>query len=213
MPNGGSWRIHRGRRRKETLDALIAFISVRLGKSGPHLVVLEDIHWADPSTMALLKALVERCTAGWNALILATHAPIRGRPVRASVTRAALAAAWGGGRQAVGESAGAARHVKGRHQSNESNAQTGCRCSAEELVRFARTTASSSAAGRWAEPGDVPLTLRGALAAQLEGLGKAKQVAQLGAVIGRSFQSDVLEAVLDEVERPGAATALTRPRG
>lgn len=197
------------RRRKETLDALIAFISVRLGASGPYLVVVEDTHWADPSTMALLKAWVERCAAGWNGLVLTTTRPSKADRYEHSSPVLRL--------QRLGEAD--ARHLVRALVPREMPEDVvdqivqrtdGVPLFAEEVARLAKTSGISDEADRWAGSSNIPLTLRSALAAQLDGLREAKDVAQLGAVLGRSFQSDVLEAVLDEAERPGAALALTR---
>src|SRR5262249_15013123 len=44
--------------------------------------------------------------------------------------------------------------------------------------------------------GDIPMTLRDSLMAQLDRLQEAKPVAQFAAVLGRSFQTSVVRAVL-----------------
>ena len=45
--------------RQQTLDALVAWL-VAEAERHPVLVVYEDMHWADPSTLELLGTLVEQ---------------------------------------------------------------------------------------------------------------------------------------------------------
>ncbi len=54
---------------EETLTRLVEWLAA-LGRRGPHLLVVEDLHWADPSTLDLLGRLVERPPPG--ILTLAT---------------------------------------------------------------------------------------------------------------------------------------------
>jgi class 3 adenylate cyclase/tetratricopeptide (TPR) repeat protein len=54
---------------EETLTRLVEWLAA-LGRQGPHLLVVEDLHWADPSTLDLLGRLVERPPRG--ILTLAT---------------------------------------------------------------------------------------------------------------------------------------------
>ena len=56
--------------------------------------------------------------------------------------------------------------------------------------------------------GTIPVTLQDALMARLDRLGPAKGVAQVGAVIGREFAADLLQAVHTAEE-----TGLTEPLG
>jgi class 3 adenylate cyclase/tetratricopeptide (TPR) repeat protein len=47
----------------ETLNRVVEWVSA-LARDAPHLLVVEDLHWADPSTLALLGRLVERPPPG-----------------------------------------------------------------------------------------------------------------------------------------------------
>ena len=51
-----------------------------------------------------------------------------------------------------------------------------------------------------AADGQIPATLRDALTERLDRLGSAKEVAQIGAALGREFSSDTLAAVLGREE-------------
>ena len=61
------------RRRQRTLEVLIDLLAART-RERPVLVVYEDVHWADPSTLELLDLVVERMR--WlSALVLITFRP------------------------------------------------------------------------------------------------------------------------------------------
>src|SRR2546425_724451 len=59
----------------------------------------------------------------------------------------------------------------------------------EELTKAVVETGAGSAAG------EIPATLQDSLMARLDRLGPAKEVAQLGAVLGREFSYPLLRAV------------------
>jgi DNA-binding SARP family transcriptional activator/tetratricopeptide (TPR) repeat protein len=61
------------RRRKDLLDAFIALVRGRLS-SGPLLLVVEDVHWADATTLAILEALPGQ-VQGQALMVLATARP------------------------------------------------------------------------------------------------------------------------------------------
>ena len=67
----------------------------------------------------------------------------------------------------------------------------------EELTRTLATSprARRRVAGTDAGRSEIPTTLQDSLMARLDQLGPAKEVAQMGAVIGREFGSDLLAAI------------------
>ena len=62
----------------ETLDRLVEWVAASRRRT-PHLVVVEDLHWADPSTLALLGRLAERQPPG--VLTVATSRDAVRRPL------------------------------------------------------------------------------------------------------------------------------------
>ena len=59
--------------RQKTLEALLAWV-LALGEKQPVVLLVEDLHWADPSTLEWLGLLIEQCaTAG--VLLLLTFRP------------------------------------------------------------------------------------------------------------------------------------------
>ena len=45
--------------RRKTLEALVA-LTLALGEQQPILLLFEDLHWCDPSTLELLSLMVEQ---------------------------------------------------------------------------------------------------------------------------------------------------------
>src|SRR4051794_21409281 len=76
------------------VQALLRQLDV-LTRQGPVLMILEDVHWIDPSTRELLDLLVERVTA-LPILLVVTHRPEfqhpwAGRPHATALTLSRLA--------------------------------------------------------------------------------------------------------------------------
>jgi predicted ATPase len=60
------------------------------------------------------------------------------------------------------------------------------------------------------QPLAIPSTLQGSLIARLDRLGPAKEVAQIGAALGREFPYELIRAVADQLSEPGLQDALER---
>lgn len=194
------------RRRRRTADALIALLTAR-PVDAPLLVVVEDMHWADDSTLDVVHALAEQCAAEVRAGASATLLLMTSRPARSgrSDIPAALIRLE---RLSEADALALARAVAppgtGQAVLDEIVRRTdGVPLFAEEVARAARPDR-----GRGARVEAIPMTLHSALAAQLDGLGAGRRVAQAAAVIGRSFQTDLLEAAVEAAERPGLPGAL-----
>ena len=59
--------------RQKTLEALLAWV-LALGEKQPLVLVVEDLHWIDPSTLEWLGLAIEQCPTA-NVLLLMTHRP------------------------------------------------------------------------------------------------------------------------------------------
>src|SRR4029077_16197806 len=76
-PGAALGRMGPGELQKQTLAAWRTVTS-RLGAAGPGVLVLEDLHWADPTSLRLtleLARLAAGHVEGWRLLILATGRP------------------------------------------------------------------------------------------------------------------------------------------
>jgi class 3 adenylate cyclase len=192
-------------RRQKTLEALIAQIAA-MARQTPTLMIFEDAHWADPSSLEVLSQLVDTVQA-MRALLFVTFrpefaAPWVGRPHVTTLsinrlTRRDVEAL-------INRVAGNKRLPPGVQQDIVERAD-GVPLFVEEMTKAvleaegegeaARTMASipSSALA-------VPASLHASLMARLDRLGNAKTVAQIGAAIGREFSHDLLAAVAGETE-------------
>ena len=192
------------RKKELTLRALLDQLG-RLAAHRPVLFVIEDAHWIDPTTLELMELTVEFATEA-AVLVLITHrpefeAPWIGRP---RVTPMIL------GRLERGDCARIVDRLAGDAglpdglMARITDQTDGVPLFVEELTKSVMETAS----GAGGKPAviDVPATLHDSLAARLDRLGPAKEVAQIGAVIGREFSHELLETVSAmEPDRLGAA--------
>ena len=201
-----SLRLTPQQQRQKTLDALV---EIFLGRTHhqPVLLIVEDLHWSDPSTLEFLNLVVDRGSAP-NLLTLLTFRPDFTPSWLTSphVTPITL------NRLTRKQVAIMVEHVtKGRLLPSEVMRQIvtktdGVPLFVEELTKMVL----ESGLLREREGGyeltqpllslAIPTTLQDSLTARLDQLGTAKEVAQLGAVLGSQFSHEVLQAVssLDE---------------
>ncbi|MHA1571353.1 MAG: AAA family ATPase, partial [Alphaproteobacteria bacterium] len=189
-------------RRERTTKALTEQV-LGLARLRPALFVLEDVHWIDPTTWEFLEQLAPGI-ADARVLILITHRPREARPLASlshltSVTLNRLSRAQG---KKIIQAAGGAAFPDEVLDQIVTRAD-GVPLYVEELTR------SVAEAGGEARAVDIPETLQASLTARLDRLGEAKEIVQIGAVIGRDFGHDLLVAVADRTEEE-LADALDR---
>lgn len=174
--------------RKAATLALIVDLLVRMGNGDPVLVVLEDAHWIDATTLEMMTRLVD--SIGRARLFAVVTArpdfvpPWLSRPHATLVTLGRL-----GRSECMQVVAGvAAAHGLSTAAVAAIVAKTdGVPLFIEELTRSVMEAAG--------EDNAVPATLKDSLMARLDRLGGARDVAQIAAVIGRQFSFSLLEAV------------------
>lgn len=170
--------------RSRTLDMLVEWV-LRLAARQPVLLIVEDAHWIDPSTLEfVVRCLDEIGTA--RVMMLLTSRPenlpgVAAHPLTQSLTLNRL------GRSAV-ESIIA--RIGGGRLSPSTKAtiisQTdGVPLFAEEMTKAVMDTGETT----------VPASLHGSLMARLDRLPQLKEVAQMAACLGREFDHELLAAV------------------
>jgi DNA-binding SARP family transcriptional activator len=170
--------------------------------TAPGVLVFEDLHWADPTTLALLDRLV-RELATERMLVLVTMRPEL-VPAWASLSYATVVTLDHlGAAELQGLVAGlldGGAPPDGLVDAIEQRSD-GVPLFAEELVlalrdagTLRRTDAGWELADLRGGPA-VPDTLHDLLVARLDRLGTARLVAQVGAVLGRRFDHELLQAV------------------
>ncbi len=190
------------RLRRQTLEMLVRWVE-RLADRRPLLLVAEDLHWMDPSTVEFLGLLAER-SPGTQLMLLATIRPDfqpgwAGREAVREVTINRLTTADSRAlvRRLVGDRPlpdAVVAELAGRSDGNPLFLEELTKTFLESLEDRGedRVAFSSEDPLRWLE---IPHRLHDSLLARLDRLGGAKDVAQLGAILGRSFRLDFLRAV------------------
>jgi len=198
------------RLKEHTLHALASLIG-ELAERQPLLFVLEDLHWADPTTHELVAQLVReppRHMLGvWSARpeLSATWAGAALTQIRlASLSRddsTALAAALAGDRTLdSGALAALVERCDGVPLFIEEMAYM--------MYEAGAATPGLTTLAEGSQPA-IPATLRGLLGARLDRLGRARETAQVAAAIGREFEADLVlaassldaDAVRDDLDR------------
>ena len=173
----------------------------------PVLAVWEDLHWADPSTLELLDLLLDHVPTASLLLVLATRPEFRPPwAPRSYVTLLTLTRLTRPQSEAM-----VLRVTGGKPLPADVLAQVvaktdGIPLFVEELVKtILESGLVQEDMGRYVLAGPlpplaIPTTLQDALMARLDRLAVVKDVAQLGAVLGREFAYELLRAVapLDE---------------
>jgi class 3 adenylate cyclase/tetratricopeptide (TPR) repeat protein len=202
--------------RRQTLAALLDQME-GLARQNPVLMLFEDAHWADATSLELLNLAIERIRR-LPVLLLITfrpefEAPWKGLP---DVATAAL------GRLDRNQSEMLVERVTGGRQlPAEVMAQIVAKTDGVPLF-VEELTKNVLESGLLIEDGEcyrldgplpplaIPSTLQDSLMARLDRLGTAKEIAQIGAAIGREFKYALLNAVVgrDEVSLQAALTQL-----
>jgi len=176
--------------RKRVIESLVGQV-VALSRRHPVLVVVEDAHWADPSMLDFACELIG-AVEHLPVLMVITHRMEMDHawPERAHLTSITLDRV--GRRQSIR----IARSIGGENLQEETVAEIvrraeGVPLFVEELTRTVVEWGTRDEEG--AEI--VPTSLQTSLVARLDRLEDAKQIAQIGSVIGREFRHDLLAAL------------------
>ena len=192
-------------RRQKTLEALALQLEM-LSRTSPVLMLFEDVHWIDPTSLEALSRTVDRLKT-LPVMLLVTHRPEfeppwMGRPYVTSLNL---------NRLGEREIAALIDRVSGNNALPESvrhdiiERTDGIPLFVEEMTKAVLEAESESEAQRTAAAAPlsalaVPASLHASLMARLDRLGPAKEVAQIGAAIGREFSHPLLAAVVSQPE-------------
>jgi predicted ATPase len=204
LPNDGRYpalELTPEQRRQKTLEALISQLKA-LTRRNPVLMIFEDAHWTDPTSLEAFGWVVD-VIATLPVLLIVTfrpefEAPWIGRPYVSALTLNRLTE-----RDVVAmidRVIGSAPLPPGIRQ-NIIERTDGIPLFVEEMTKAVLEAESESEAWRTAaavpSPATaVPASLHASLMARLDRLGAAKEVAQVGAAIGREFSHALLAIVL-----------------
>jgi class 3 adenylate cyclase/tetratricopeptide (TPR) repeat protein len=195
LPSGRETSLAPEELRRRQLAALVAW-PLAGARAQPIVLAFEDLQWADPTSTDLMRALAER-NAQVPLLIVATARPEFRPPwgMRSHHTVISLAPL---DRVQVHQMIGdlASRHALSKDVIEGVSERTGgVPLFIEEVTRLLLER------GEQVGVQAIPLTLQQSLAARLDRLGSAREIAQIGAVLGRHFAYKLLRdiAELDEI--------------
>jgi class 3 adenylate cyclase/tetratricopeptide (TPR) repeat protein len=189
--------------RRRQLAAMTTWVLAG-ARSQPVVLAFEDLHWADPTSLDLLRALAER-GAQAPLLVLATTRP-EFRPPWSLRSHHSLISLSPLDRAGVARMVGeiSARHALSKEVIEGVNERTGgVPLFVEEVTRLLLERGEQGGVQA------IPPTLQQSLAARLDRLGPAREMAQIGAVLGRDFAYSLLRAVA-ETDETAVQTALER---
>jgi predicted ATPase len=190
-------------RRQRTLEALGSQVEA-LSRSMPVLMIFEDAHWTDPTSLEALSRVVDRLRS-LRVLLIVTfrpefEPPWIGRPYVTALTLNRLARR---DIETVIDNVVGNKLIPANIRQDIIKRTDGIPLFVEEMTKAVLETGSDIAAGRTTASTSsstlaVPASLQASLMARLDRLGSAKEVAQVGAAIGREFSHALLAAVMHE---------------
>jgi class 3 adenylate cyclase len=182
--------------RRRQLSALTNWV-IEGAKNQPLVLVFEDLQWADPTTLDVLRGIAERGALA-PLLVVATTRPEFRPPwgMRSHHTTISLAPL---DRQQVRHMIGklAARHVLPKDVVDGVTERAGgVPLFVEEVTRLLLEHGAQGGIQA------IPPTLQHSLMARLDRLGSAREIAQVGSVIGRGFSYRLLRGLAGIEDAP-----------
>lgn len=187
--------------KSHTLDLLVSLLTRRC-LSRPLVLVIEDLHWLDASSLELLDLLIRK-SPQLPMLIIGTYRPqfIPRWPDQAEVTVIELGYLNMESARDLIAQVSKGEVLPERIVADILDKTDGVPLFIEELTR---AMLENPALSDWTDTGDgdtfpaIPGTLQDSLDSRLDRMGAAKEIAQVGAAIGREFRLDLLLAVVDK---------------
>ncbi len=180
---------------QKVLESAVALL-LEMAEHRTVLLVVEDLHWVDPSTLELLTLLIEQVPTSRMLLLLSFRhgfKPTWGHPsYLAHITLSRLPDKQV---NTLIDLLAAGRPIPPLVRREILERADGIPLFVEELTKLVLDSSQEDSGER-----AIPATLQGWLTARLDRLGPAKEVAQLAAALGREFSHELLSSVagLDE---------------
>jgi class 3 adenylate cyclase len=203
LPNDGRYpsldTLTAEQRRQRTLEALTSEM-VTLARENPVLMIFEDAHWADPTSLEVFSRCVDQI-ATIRVLLIVTfrpgfEPPWVGRPHVTVLTLNRLAQREV---SAIIDRIVGNKLLAANIRQDIIERSDGIPLFIEEMTKAVVEAESHGAAEQTiatipSPTRAVPASLHASLMARLDRLGSAKEVAQIGAAIGREFSHSLLAA-------------------
>jgi predicted ATPase len=186
-------------RRRKTLEALFAQVET-FARRSPVLIIFEDAHWADPTSLEAFGRAVDRI-ATLPVLLLITFRPEFEPPWigRPHVTTLTINRLTQRDVNAIIDRVVGNKLLLPNIRHDIIERTDGIPLFVEEMTKAVLEAGSETADERTVEVPSpalsVPASLHASLMARLDRLGSAKEVAQIGAALGRQFSHKLISAV------------------
>ncbi len=172
------------RQKQRTLEALVAWVRADTLRQ-PMLLIVEDLHWIDPSTLELLGLVIDQLTTSRLLHVLTFRPDFRPPwPMLAHVTQLTLSRLAHRDVQAMVEALARGTALPADMRQQLIARADGVPLYVEELTKAVMESELA-----------IPASLHDSLMARLDRLGTAKEIAQLGAAVGREFTYELIRAV------------------
>jgi class 3 adenylate cyclase/tetratricopeptide (TPR) repeat protein len=177
--------------RRRLITILIEWILRRARAGSPHIIAIEDLHWADPSTLEFLRLLRERASEA-SLLQIYTARPefYSSWLMQAALTQVKLRGLSNNDVRSMVVGVAAQNKLADETVNAVIKRTGGVPLFVEELTRAIVESGGSKRAGR-----TIPATLRDSLMARLNRLGPARETLQVGAVLGNEFSYELLKEI------------------
>ena len=187
--------------KQKTLEALLAWL-LKEAERQPVYFVMEDLHWVDPSTLEFLSLLIEQVPTVRMLLLLVFRPDFRPPwALRSYLTPLALGRLSRRQVETMTERVTGGKALPAEVLRHVMTKTDGVPLFVEELTKMILESGLVKEREGQYELTDplpalaIPTTLHDSLMARLDQWEAAKPVAQLGAVVGREFAYEVLQAV------------------
>jgi predicted ATPase/class 3 adenylate cyclase len=204
VPNDGRYlasELTPQQRRQRTIEALVAQMEA-LSRRNPVLMIFEDAHWSDPTSLEVCGRTVDRIRTLRVLLVITFRPefqpPWIGQPHVTALTINRLTERGAG---AMIDCVVGSEGLPAAVRQDIIEATDGIPLFVEEMTKAVLEAGSEGVAERVtaAVPSPVfavPASLHASLMARLDRLGPAREVAQVGSAIGRNFSHATLAAVV-----------------
>ena len=192
--------------RRRLLATLVEWV-LGSARAQPLVIATEDLHWADPSTLELIQLLVEQGATARLLLLYTARPEFRPPwPLRAHHAQITLNRLSARDIRTMVAQVAAQKALSDETVATVVERTGGVPLFVEELTRAVLESGDAKLTGS-----AIPATLHDSLMARLDRLGAAKEVIQVGAVIGSDFSYELLHAVhpIAEADLQRALRSLT----
>lgn len=194
------------RQKQKTEEALVALL-LAIAAQRPVLLIVEDLHWIDPSTLEWLTRLLDQVPGARLLMLLTARPPFDPSwTPRSHLTRLVVSRLTRGETELMVDRVAGGKTLPGPVLEQIVTKTDGVPLFVEELTKMVLESGLLGERDDRYEltgplpPLAIPSTLQDSLTARIDRIAVVKEVAQLGATLGRAFSYDLLRAVssLDE---------------